>query len=190
MFLLDGVAPERARTLVAVAAGVYQHAGIALVPTFRTVNLPIGDQQQLLGDAKALLGGARPTGTDVVHVITSKTLERTGVADCIGGIAYPTRAFSISMDFPDVPAWCYVGAAHLCYGHLDEFAGKVVAHEIGHLLGAQHQLSSYECTTEVDTANGACTTVMDGQPLVPYGDVFSRANATLVRSHLARFGGR
>jgi hypothetical protein len=136
-----------------------------------------------------VLGGQRQAGTDFVHLLTSKQYGRTGVADCIGGIAFPTRAFSLSMDFPDKPTWCYVGQV-VCMGSLTDFAGKVVAHEIGHVVGGQHQLSSYECTAAVNTANGGCVTIMDGQPLVPYGEVFSTTNRALLRGHVRDFAGR
>lgn len=73
-------------------------------------------------------GGVRPPGVDVVDVLTDGFAG--GIAACIGGIAYPEKAFA-SGSIHYAPAGSV--AVPTVRGAM------VAAHEIGHLLGAQHQ---------------------------------------------------
>ena len=63
------------------------------------------DAQGLIDQSKALFGGARPAGIDVVYTLTSKDIQAggntavAGLADCIGGVAFDDRAFAVGEEF-------------------------------------------------------------------------------------------
>ena len=76
-------------------------------------------------------GGERPKGIDVVYFFSRYWAG--GMADCIGGVRFPDRAFAFgSVDYSIegiVPA-----------PTVNE--GVIASHEIGHLLGAHHHYSN------------------------------------------------
>lgn len=125
-----------ARKHMAVTVGVFQRIGIALRVSYDAVQLPSfrgarDVREAAFGYARARYGGQRPRGTDVVYVMTRDWAG--GFADCIGGIADPTRAFALgSVDYAlegIVPA-----------PTTDE--GHIAAHELGHLLAAHHHYAN------------------------------------------------
>lgn len=89
------------------------------------------NQSVILEFMKALFSGQRPKGTDVVYFMTRHW--DGGFADCIGGIRFAERAFAFgSIDY----------AAEGVVPSPTVNEGVIAAHEIGHLLGAQHHYAN------------------------------------------------
>lgn len=146
-FLLDGVTAESAAEIVTHAAKPYAEAGIRLAPTFEEVSFeasgtaangkPYIGAEELIKRTRQHLGGFRPYNSDVVYTLTSKELGAggagegvAGLADCVGGVRFPEAAFAVGeAGLRDDPEWHVWG-------------GKVAAHEIAHLLGAQHHYAN------------------------------------------------
>lgn len=76
--------------------------------------------------AKQHFKGRAPAGTHAVLMLTQEFKGR-GYSDCIGGALYPDRAFAV--------AGLYERPKGLSNNRDD---GVIAAHELGHLLGAQH----------------------------------------------------
>lgn len=171
LVLVDGtVAPAKSdvdRTIAGIAR-IYSPLRLPVLATARRWAADPATPQRveataLVDAARGSLGGARPAGFDVVHILTSRELTYggstvVGYADCIGGIRYPARAFSVST----IPVGTNsVGPVNLFVDGTVETA----AHEIAHLLGARHQHAS--CAEGIgadDVANrdaSACTLMMN-----------------------------
>ena len=143
LVLLDEKATKSlAQRVFAEAARSYEPLGIKLrVAGYRKVQLRGSDTPSLISQSKALLGGTVPTGIDVVYTLTTKSpltvLNQPiagGQADCIGGIRFPNRSFVVGTLVEPVP----IGPLTF---HVYSSA-RVAAHEIGHLLGGQHQMAN------------------------------------------------
>jgi hypothetical protein len=134
--------------------------------------------------AKEQLNGQRPKGVDVVYVLTDLDIELdpigsgvAGLADCIGGVAFADRAFAVGEAadgaFSFGPTTFY-----------KDGPAKILAHEIGHLMGGQHHYQ--ECGTAAAAAvarnePGPCTIMtnfVDFQTMP-----FSTLNGAVVRGH-------
>ena len=176
LVLLDGVSEKRGREMLAQAQQSYTPLNIVLAPKFRSVDLDTGgDAANAIGQVRAAVGGSVPKGFDVVHGIFAERLNSSGQADCLGGVRFRDRAFSVSWLVADRPfnAGVDVGPP------LTDRAAKTVAHEIGHLLGAQHHYGN-----TVDGEQPGQATVMFGN----FGAAgiswwFSTLNAAAVRGH-------
>jgi hypothetical protein len=116
-----------ARRAGKTVAEIYARIGVPAAVSYDFMNI-VDDGGYPYEQVRRHYGGERPDGVDVVHVMTD--LFAGGYADCIGGIAYEEKAFS-------------VGNAHYTVQGtvpVDQLpAGLVAAHEIGHLLGAKHE---------------------------------------------------
>jgi hypothetical protein len=95
------------------------------------------DAQNIINLAKEQFGGQRPPGSDIVYVLTDLDIQLpglgnlvAGLADCIGGVRYPNRAFAVGEISQDIP----IGPVTFYY----EATAKIAAHEVGHLMGAHH----------------------------------------------------
>lgn len=126
-------------------------------------------------------GGVRPAGVDVVHVLSDDFTG--GIAQCIGGVAYPEKSFSTgSLNYmleAGVRSPSGSGAA-------------IAAHEIGHLLGAQHQMSNcVEALPQLvaqpasDGSTGPCTVMSPTG--VQQGPAFSTAERASIRLYVRRY---
>lgn len=151
---IDPILPLEARVLseagdlatvkryMKVTKDAFARIGISLKLRYQTVVPPeewfagsgLGDgptQPEILEFMKATFGGQRPPGVDVVYFMTRAWAG--GFSDCIGGIRFADRAFAFgSID--------YATEGLLPSPTTNE--GVIAAHEIGHLLGAQHHYAN------------------------------------------------
>jgi hypothetical protein len=179
------------RRLTAVAAQTYAPLGVRLVPRFQ-VSRPVpkldGDSEKYLLWLKEQVGGSPPRGIDVVYLATSHDLGSAGMADCIGGIAQPDHAFAVGMlTFDGAVGVSIRPSPGLPEPALAEGGGKLMAHEIGHLLGAHHHYGAH-CAGAADAADPAhpCD-VMFTVPQALLGKQFGPLNAAVVRDQAHRF---
>ena len=184
--LVDGTTAIDPQRVMATAARSYRPLGITLSPTYRRVAFRGASAEGLIDQARSLLGGRRPAGSDVVLVLTGKDIEEggdkgvAGLADCNGGVALPNRAFAVSEVFsPDTERFA-VGPLTL----FANLSAKVAAHEIGHLLGAEHHLAN--CVegipselTQLEVS--PCTLMFNSVDVASLN--FSTLNGQIVRGH-------
>ena len=156
MLLLDGTDADAAKVLMARAAESYKPLNISLVlkgTKAVTYNTTISDQ--LIAEAKKTVGGKPPKGVDIVGVFTTKEMQAAtggagtvvGQADCIGGIRWDDTSFFVFSDIRDIenPSTGTTGTLNsLGLNPNVDAAAEVVAHEIGHLMGAHHHYAN--CT--------------------------------------------
>lgn len=188
--LLDGVSQLRAQGIIDdLAVRTFAPLHITLVPTFQAVTFTGDTANSLMAQARALYGGVRPPGIDVVHVLTTKNLVDAagsklpaGAADCIGGIKNPGFGFSVSESYGAENF--RVGPLYL-YWHAE---AKVAGHEVAHLLGGQHHLAN--CVEGVTTELGApevspCTLMFNTVELASFN--LSAANARVARAYAFKY---
>ena len=201
LVLLDGVPEWRARRFVAAAARAYAPVRTTLAVTYASLAVPsqgayrtyeggpvlhtVG-ADRLIELAKRRVGGTRPRGVDLVYALTAKDLfvggpthaDRSyglaGLADCIGGVRYPTRAFAVGEVVPYEYDRTYAA-------YFRDATAKVLAHELGHLLGAHHHYAN--CAES--GAPGACTLMFNFVDMATLR--FSTLSAATVRGHSVRF---
>jgi hypothetical protein len=141
------------------------------------------DQEILL--AKQHYGGQVPPGMDAVYAVSDIDMSGAvaGKADCIGGIRAKDSAFAAGeIDFaeidPDPPLLILFA----------DTSAKIMAHEIGHLLGAHHHYAN--CAEGIPTEPttdilGVCTLMINDIGLASLN--FSTLNGTIVRGHSVDF---
>jgi hypothetical protein len=186
--LLDGVSQARGEDAMARAADSYAPLGITLTARYEQVAFSGDDAQGLIDQAKQRFGGQRPAGADLVYVLTPKDIQAdgntavAGLADCIGGVRFPERAFAVgevfsSEDLPVGPLTFYADAT-----------AKIAAHELGHLMGGHHHYGNCAEATKGEQE------VMEGSPctlMFNFADFqsihFSALNAQVVRGHAVDF---
>ena len=172
--LLDGVGKARARRAVVSMRRAYGPLGIAVAPSYDKVRFRGRDAGRLNMQAKQHYRGKRPRGIDVVYTMTSKDItaagpygdDVAGMADCIGGVRYARRAFA-------------VGEVH----RSGVATGKIMAHEVGHLLGGHHHYTSPEGLLAADP------NLLDlmGPSLSLISLRFSTLNTLMVKGHAQRY---
>lgn len=170
--LLDGVGSAKARRAVESMRTAYGPLNIRVAPSYEKVRFRGDDAERLNKQAKRHYGGKRPRGTDVVYTITSKDItaagplgdDVAGLADCIGGVRFARRAFAVGEVHPGG-------------------TGKIMGHEIGHLLGAHHHYTSPEGLLAADP------NLLDlmGPSLSLISLRFSTLNALMVKGHAQRY---
>lgn len=131
LVLLDGMKLRVAERVFEKVGQAYSPLGIDLVATFQEVSFTGQDLSALLEESRQITRGERPRGVDVVHTLTAKDVGG-GLVLCVGGIRYDGMAYSASQgnfrESVDLgPFKTYVDAPAV-----------IAAHEIGHLLGANH----------------------------------------------------
>jgi hypothetical protein len=154
MLLLDGTTAEAAQQLMTRAAESYKplNINLKLVKT-KTVTFTSLLSEELIQAAKNTVGGVTPRGIDIVGVFTSKEMQAAtggagtvvGQADCIGGIRWDDTSFFVFSDIRDIenPTTGQTGTLNsLGLNPNVDAASEVVAHEIGHLMGAHHHYSN------------------------------------------------
>ena len=145
--------------------------------------------QDAIDLAKAQYGGVRPDGTDLVYVLSDRDLTTggssglAGLADCIGGVTYPDRAFATGELDRDPNINLFVADAYV------EYTAKVAAHEVGHLMGAHHHYQAcgpYAVTNYLDGYGvGGCTLMTNFVDFVSFP--FSPTNQVVARGHAENY---
>lgn len=145
--------------------------------------------QDAIDLAKAQYGGVRPPGTDIVYVLSDRDLtldgssSLAGLADCIGGVTYPDRAFATGELDRDAEIDLFVADAYV------EYTAKVAAHEVGHLMGAHHHYQAcgpYAVTNYLDGYGvGGCTLMTNFVDFVSFP--FSPTNQVVARGHAENY---
>lgn len=181
--LLDGVERASAEAKMTRAAAAYHSVNMPFSVGYRRVDFATDDANALIQLAKNLYGGRRPDGSDIVYVLTSKNIQIdgddgvAGLADCIGGVRYPTRAFAVGEDFPGPEQ---IGPFTL----MNDATAKIAAHELGHLMGGHHHYAN--CVEGLTTEGefnelSPCTLMFN---FVDFQSInFSTLNQTVVRGH-------
>ncbi|HEX2122989.1 MAG TPA: zinc-dependent metalloprotease family protein [Thermoanaerobaculia bacterium] len=195
MLLLDSTDPTVAANVMARAAESYRPLGVDLVLSkMKTVTMTSLVSDQIIADAKAMVGGVPPRGIDLVGVFTNKEMQPlaggatvVGQADCIGGVRWDENSFFVVSDIRDIenPTTGNSGTINSLGLNLNvDATAEVMAHEIGHLMGAHHHyancvegnLSSAgpsdasPCTLMFNAVNGASLN-------------FSTVSGSVVRGH-------
>jgi hypothetical protein len=141
--LLDGVTLARGQEVLARAADAYAPLGVDLTPTgFTEVALDGTDASGLIEQSRAHFGGERPAGADLVYTLTAKDIELegntgvAGLADCIGGVRYPHRAFAVGEQFE------FENLAFGPFTFYKDATAKIAGAELGHLMGAHHHYAN------------------------------------------------
>lgn len=182
--LLDGVSISDGQDTLQAAQAAFTRLNVRLAASFDSIQTASNAAQDLIAAARSHFGGARPAGADIVYLLTSKDINDDGVAgqaDCIGGIRFADRAFAIGeFNFGD---GAQLGPVTL----QDELAGKVMAHEIGHLLGSHHHQSNCNESAVLGTDNDGCTLMINDVGLASL--VFSSVNGSISRGLIGAFGG-
>lgn len=171
---------EVRRDLVPGLIDTYDRIGVRLRVSVQPFALRATDGYPY-EQVRASYAGVRPAGVDVVHVLTDGFAG--GIADCIGGIAYPEKAFSNGSIH-------YAPAGTVAVPTVR--GANVAAHEIGHLLGAQHQQANcVEALPQLaqrpakDGSVGACTVMFPGAGQI--SETFSTLERTTIRSFVRRY---
>jgi hypothetical protein len=153
MLLLDGTDATVAGQLMARAAESYAPLGINLVlKKTRAVSYTSSVSEDLIAAAKATVGGVPPRGIDLVGVFTTKEMQAiaggatvVGQADCIGGVRFDEHSFFVVSDIRSIedPQTGTTGTLNaLGLNPNVDATAEVMAHEMGHLMGAHHHYAN------------------------------------------------
>ncbi|HVE74337.1 MAG TPA: zinc-dependent metalloprotease family protein [Mycobacteriales bacterium] len=150
------------------------------------------DPEKIIALAKTQLGGKRRGDVDVVYVVTDRDLRVAGfgnavagLADCIGGVALPDRAFAVG----ETGVLTDDGGRGIGpVTFYKDLTAKIAAHEIGHLFGGHHHYQ--ECGTAAPTAVGRgelgpCTLMTNAADFQTFP--FSTLNSIVVRGHAEKW---
>lgn len=153
MLLLDGTDAAVAEAVMARAAESYRPLGIDLVlARTRAVSYASTVSSEIIAAAKTTVGGTPPRGIDLVGVFTTKTMQSiaggatvVGQADCIGGVRFDEHSFFVVSDIRAIedPQTGTTGTLNsLGFNPNVDVTAEVMAHEMGHLMGAQHHYAN------------------------------------------------
>lgn len=183
--LLDGVPQSEGVAAVAGAQQAYSAHLLTFSASYEAVSFTGTDAVNLVSQAKNHFGGARPAGTDLVYVLTNKDIAAApvgnavaGLADCIGGVAFPDRAFAVGEVLADSPLNLILFTAGT------GLTAKTLAHELGHLLGGHHHYAN--CVETLLNLGGNICTLMFNDLSFQQAQ-FSTLNGLVVRGHAQLF---
>jgi predicted Zn-dependent protease len=189
LVLLDGVTRSAAEAIVGRAAAAYALVDVELrAVDYDAVSFSGVEPAKLISLAKQHVGGRRPAGADLVYVMTDKDLAVqgsnavAGQADCIGGVRYASRAFAVGeAKYPSIP----VGP----FRFLADVPAKVLAHELGHLMGGHHHYAN--CVEGALIGAAAVTEASPCSLMTNFVDFmslrFSALEGAVVRGHARRY---
>lgn len=196
LVLLDGVDESAARSFFEKVSVPYADFKVRVVPTFQVADPPFeGDSSQgIIDQARSRFpSGKVPAEYDIVEVLTSKDIQAlgqyavAGQADCLGGLAYDERSYEVSeAGIPGLPEeGIEFGPA--TFGA--NYAAKITAHEMGHLLGGQHHYANcVEGNHPDEELNGdtsPCSLMFNSADAVSLH--FSTINARIARGYAFRY---
>lgn len=154
LLLLDGTDAAVAQQVMTRAAESYRPLNINLVlKGTKSVAYSTLVSDQIIAEAKNSVGGKPPKGIDLVGVFTTKEMQAAtggagtvvGQADCIGGIRWDDTSFFVVSDIRDIenPTTGQTGTLNsMGLNPNVDATAEVMAHEIGHLMGAHHHYSN------------------------------------------------
>lgn len=196
LLLLDGTDATVAEQIVARAAESYRPLNIALkLVKTKAVSYTTTVSGELIEAAKQTVGGVPPRGIDVVGVFTTKRMQASaggagtvvGQADCIGGIRWDDTSFFVVSDIrsSEDPKTGATGTLNgLGFNPNVDATAEVMAHEIGHLVGAHHHYSNCvegNLTSGAEDDLSPCTLMF---PAVNFSSLnFATLEAAIVRGH-------
>ena len=199
LLLLDGTDAAVAKQVMARAAESYRPLNISLVlKGTKTVSYSTTVSDQLIAAAKASVGGKPPKGIDLVGVFTTKEMQAAtggagtvvGQADCIGGVRWDDTSFFVVSDIRNIenPTTGNTGTLNsLGLNPNVDATAEVMAHEMGHLMGAHHHYSN--CVEGNLTSAGPsdvspCTLMF---PAVNFASLnFAALEGSTVRGHAVK----
>jgi reprolysin-like metallo-peptidase family M12B len=186
--LLDGVDQATGAQIMAKAAESYAPLGINLrVSSWRTVAFAGTEGAEQIQQAKNYYRGERPRGSDLVYVLTNKDITDAGdtglagLADCIGGVRFKTRAFAVG-EATGIDPFA-IGPFVL---EVDAYP-EIAAHELGHLMGAHHHYANCAEGLLTGAVNdlSPCTLMFN---FVDFQSLnFSQVNGPIVRGHAVNY---
>ena len=199
MLLLDGTDAAVAGQLMARAAESYAPLGVNLVlKKTKTVAFASSLSGDLITAAKATVGGTPPRGIDLVGVFTNKTMQSiaggatvVGQADCIGGVRFDEHSFFVVSDIRSIedPQTGTTGTLNsLGFNPNVDATAEVMAHEMGHLMGAHHH---YANCVEGNLSSASpddlspCTLMFNAVNFASLN--FETLSAAVVRGHAVQF---
>jgi hypothetical protein len=188
LVLLDGITLDRGETVMAKAAESYAPLSVVLTASFREVSF-VGDEAEgLIQQAKDLFGGIRPADADLVYVLTNKDIQSggntgvAGLADCIGGVRFPERAFAVGENIAENGM---LGP----FVHTINGTAVVAAHELGHLMGGHHHYANCAEGLQLDELLNfeltPCTLMFNAVNTASLN--FSTINAAVARGHAVKY---
>ena len=209
LVLLDGASDADGVAAVRDAREAYRPIGIDVYARFHRVRVPAdgttvgadgkrvftASTTRAMAVAKWTTRGRTPTGIEVVYLLTNKELyigddapddgsrsyAVAGLADCIGGVGLAHRAFAVGERLS-------IGTSSDGVAIAQRLPGKIMAHEIGHLLGAHHHYGN--CAEHVpgaatEPSTDVCTLMFNDVSLVSLQ--LSAVNRAIVRGHALRY---
>lgn len=187
LVLHDDLSEDTARTTMAGVAKIYSQLNIDVSAGYRAVDFPDGTANEYFARAKAAVGGGRPAGYDVVVTMTGGKIvgdagTTAGQADCIGGVQVPTRAFAVTTRLDENDP---IGPGTVNLPFQTNANAEVVAHEIGHLMGAQHHHQTCGDAEDPGDPMELCSLMTNDAGLM--SSRFSQVEGRVVRGFAERF---